>query len=78
VFSGHATHFVHIAQRENIPNSPAPKQRYTWPWFVLAALVLAVVLAILWLNREIERTRRFRDLNAPPPAQGSPSKEQAR
>jgi hypothetical protein len=30
---------------------------------ILAAAVLAVVLAILWMSREVDRTRRIRDLN---------------
>jgi hypothetical protein len=40
-------------------------RRHTWPWFVLAAVVLAVLLAILWLSREIERTRKLRDQGVP-------------
>jgi hypothetical protein len=43
------------------------KRRYRWPWFVLAAILLAIALAVLWLSREIERTRRIRDLDAPGP-----------
>ena len=46
------------------------KRRYKWPWFVLAAVLLGVLLAVLWLSREIERTRRIRDLNAPAPRSG--------
>jgi hypothetical protein len=41
------------------------RRRYTWPWFVLAAVLLAIALAVLWMSKEIERTRRIRDLNAP-------------
>ena len=41
------------------------RQRYNWPWFVLAAVLLAIVLAVAWMSKEIERTRRIRDLNAP-------------
>ena len=46
---------------------PGPKneRRYTWPWFVLAAVLLGIVLAVLWMSKEIERTRRIRDSNAP-------------
>jgi len=44
-----------------------PKRRYTWPWFVLAAVLLAVALAILWMRYEIERIERTRDSNALPP-----------
>src|SRR5258706_6830203 len=47
--------------------SPEPKRRYTWPWFVLGAVVLAIVLAVAWMSKEVERTRRIRDANAPPP-----------
>src|SRR5438093_6754750 len=43
----------------------AAKPRYKWPWFVLAAILLGVVLAFLWMSGEIERTRRIRDLNSP-------------
>ncbi len=47
------------------------KASYKWPWFVLAGFLLAIVLAGLWMNREIERTRRIRDLNSPAPQLGS-------
>jgi hypothetical protein len=47
---------------------PGSRRRYTWPWFVLAAVVLAIALAVLWMSKEIARTRRIRDLNEPPPA----------
>jgi hypothetical protein len=50
----------------NLPD-PQGKRRYTWPWFLLAAVLLAIVLAVLWMSKEVERTRRIRDLNAPPP-----------
>ena len=51
----------------NDTGDPEPKKQrhYTWPWFVLAAVVLAITLAVLWMSKEIERTRRIRDLNAP-------------
>ena len=41
------------------------KQRYTWPWFVLAGVVLGIVLAIIWMSHEVERTRRNREFNSP-------------
>jgi hypothetical protein len=50
----------------NLPD-PRGKPRYTWPWFVLAAVLLAIALAVLWMSHEIERIRRIRDLNAPVP-----------
>ena len=51
----------------NLPDRE-DQRRYKWPWFVLAAVLLAIVLAVLWMSKEIARTRRIRDLNAPPPA----------
>jgi hypothetical protein len=50
----------------NLPD-PRNKRRYTWPWFVLAAVLLAIALAVLWMIKEIGRARRMRDLNAPAP-----------
>ena len=49
----------------NQPDS-REKRRYTWPWFVLAAVLLAMALAVLWMSKEIERARRIHDLNSPP------------
>ena len=43
-------------------------QRYQWPWFVLAALLLAVVLAIVWMSFAVHREKAERDVNAPLPA----------
>ena len=45
---------------------PVPvRPRYRWPWFVLAALLLGIFLAVLWMRQEIDRTRRIRDANTP-------------
>jgi len=43
-----------------------PSQRhYRWPLFVIAGVVLAILLAVLWLSFEIRRTERIRQLNSP-------------
>jgi hypothetical protein len=47
------------------PPEPKSQRRYTWPWFVLAAVLLAIALAVLWMSKEIERARLIHDLNAP-------------
>src|ERR1041385_4209545 len=52
---------IEKAQRDNAMTNP----RHRWPWFVLAALIVAILLAALWLSFEIARTKRIRDLNAP-------------
>jgi hypothetical protein len=60
-----------ISDKGNQPDI-SDKRHYTWPWLLLGAVLLAIALAVLWMSKEIERTRRIRDLNAPAP-QSSPS-----
>jgi hypothetical protein len=43
-------------------------RHHIWPWFVLAAVVLGVALAIMWMSFAIHRERQERDFNAPIPA----------
>jgi len=43
----------------------SPGRKYTWPWFVLAAFLLGLLLAGLWMTKEIQRAKRIRDANAP-------------
>ncbi len=50
--------------------SPGKQGRYRWPWLLLAAILLAIALAVLWMSREIARIRRSRDFN--PPATTNP------
>ena len=58
-----------MSDNANLPDGP-DKRHYTWPWFVLGAVLLAIVLAVAWMSSEIERARRIRDLNAPAPQSG--------
>ena len=46
------------------PEPTAPRQ-YLWPKLLLAAVVLGVLLSILWVNREVQRTRYIREMNQP-------------
>ena len=48
-------------------NEKPPPPRYQWPWFVLAAFLLGVALAILWMSFAVHREKQERDFNAPPP-----------
>jgi hypothetical protein len=43
-------------------------QRHRWPWFVLAAFLLAVALAIVWMSFAVRGEKQERDLNAPLPS----------
>jgi hypothetical protein len=43
-------------------------RRHRWPWLVLAAFLLGVALAVLWIRFEVRKVERERDVNAPLPA----------
>jgi hypothetical protein len=42
--------------------------RYKWPWFALAAVVLFLTLAVLWVGVAINKVEQQRDMNTPVPA----------
>jgi len=44
-----------------------PPPRYRWPWFVLAAFLVFVALAIFWMCFEVRTVERERNPNAPLP-----------
>jgi hypothetical protein len=51
-------------------NEPNQRPRYTWPWFVLAFVVLGIILTSIWMTVLIRRMREQRDLSAwPQPTQ---------
>jgi len=43
-------------------------RRYQWPWFVLAAVLVFVVLTIVWVSFAVKKVERERNFNAPVPA----------
>ena len=47
------------------PNQQPP--RYRWPWFVLGAFLLAVVLAVAWMAYAVHLERQARNFNPPQP-----------
>ena len=49
------------------PDDNSPKQKYKWPWFVLAAVVLFFALAVLWVAIAAKKVEQQRD-SAPLPA----------
>ena len=49
----------------NDPGGPSPNPQYTWPWFLLAAFLLGLVLAVLWMGVEVRRTRERREFLSP-------------
>jgi hypothetical protein len=52
-----------MADEQNPNAEPPNPPHYRWPWFVLAAFVLAVVLAVIWMTVEVRRQIQYRNLN---------------
>ena len=47
-------------------NEPNGKpRRYKWPWFVLAAFLLGVALAVLWMIFDVRTIEQERSPNVP-------------
>ncbi|MBU6409207.1 MAG: hypothetical protein KGR98_02355 [Verrucomicrobia bacterium] len=42
------------------PQPPAKPPRYKWPWVVLAAVILFVILAIIWMGFAVQKVRQER------------------
>jgi hypothetical protein len=49
------------------PDENFPGRKYRWPWFAAAAVLLAVVLAVLWVSNAAKKVAEERDF-APLPA----------
>jgi uncharacterized membrane-anchored protein YhcB (DUF1043 family) len=56
-----------IKNKMNGPNENPPPHHYQWPWFVLAAFLLGVALAMLWMRFEVQKVEQERNVNAPLP-----------
>jgi putative heme-binding domain-containing protein len=53
--------------------NPAPRPVYRWPRFLLAAVLLGVALAILWMTVEVRRIRQRREWYEFPPGSTPPT-----
>src|SRR2546426_10715854 len=42
------------------PESPVARQ-YRWPWFVLAAVLLGIVLMVLWVLGAVRRVKQIKE-----------------
>ena len=51
----------------NEPGENLPRPNYKWPWFVLAAVLLMVVLSVVWMRHAIQQERQQRDFSSPLP-----------
>ena len=54
----------------NEPVEESPPRTYRWPWFLLAAVLLGIVIAVIWVGYAAHRVEEERNFNAPLPAQG--------
>ncbi len=50
------------------PDENSPRPKYKWPWFVLAAVLLGLALAVLWVGLAAKKLAQQRDFNTPLPA----------
>jgi hypothetical protein len=53
------------------PDKNSPRQKYLWPWFAAAAVVLAIVLAVVWVAiaaKKVEQQRDFAPMPSSTPA----------
>ncbi|HEY2329369.1 MAG TPA: hypothetical protein VGI63_06105 [Verrucomicrobiae bacterium] len=53
---------------ENQRTMDEPKQKYKWPWFAAAAVVLFIVIAVLAVALQAKKVAQQRDFNAPLPS----------
>jgi hypothetical protein len=49
------------------PSANVPKRNYRWPWFILAAALLGIVLYIVWMFFAVQH-EKSEQFNSPPPA----------
>jgi len=56
----------------NEPDEIPPKQNYRWPWFVAAAVMLFLVLAVVFVAFKAGQIKQQRGFNEPP--SGSPAR----
>jgi len=54
----------------NKPDEIPPRRNYKWPWFVAAAVVMGIILAVVWLGYAVHREKQERNFSAPIPTGG--------
>jgi len=48
-------------ERRPLDQKNSTKPRYRWPWFLLAAVLLGILLAVLWMSKEIKRIKTYKE-----------------
>jgi hypothetical protein len=50
---------------DNPIHSAETKPRYVWPWFIAAAVILAIVIASVAIYAEAKRVKQQREFSMP-------------
>lgn len=50
---------------EDTNHSTETKPRYVWPWFIAAAVIVAVVIAVVAIRAEANRVKQQRQFAIP-------------
>lgn len=48
------------------PQSTQPRPRYLWPWYLAAAVLLGVVIAVFAIRAEANRVKQQKQYQLPP------------
>jgi uncharacterized membrane-anchored protein YhcB (DUF1043 family) len=48
------------------PPPTEPRPRYIWPWYIAAAMVLGVVIAVFAIRAEANRVKQQKQYQLPP------------
>jgi F0F1-type ATP synthase assembly protein I len=52
------------------PTTPPPaKQRYIWPWILVALVLVGIALSVFAIRNEVHRVREQRQVQMPNPTQ---------
>jgi len=63
-----ASIFINRYNETGMDDQNKNPRRHRWPWLVLAAFLLGVALAVLWISFEVRKVEQERNVNAPLPA----------
>jgi hypothetical protein len=50
---------------DNTPQATETKPRYVWPWFIAAAVLVAIILAAVAIYAEANRVKQQRQFSIP-------------
>lgn len=54
-----------LGDMDNTPHSTEIKPRYIWPWYIAAAVIVAIVIAVVAIYAEAKRVKQQRQFSIP-------------